>query len=485
MIKQIKNGLRALLPESAFARGVGVLVSGTAGAQALSILAAPLLTRLYRPEDFGLVAVYAGLLALIGVVSSLRYELAIPLPENDQDAANVVVLSLVIVFGTTLLSVPVVIFLGDDIAKALDVPVLARYLWLLPIGVLLGGIYTIFNYWSIRTKHFSTIAGTKLKQVLATIAIQLAAYKLGGIALLLAQVAGQSVGTTSLAKPALARPVFRQVSWRGIRQAAERYRQFPIFSTWAGLINTAGHQLPPLMFAALFSAGAAGFYALAHRVLMLPASLIGSAIGNVFFSHASVENRKGELGILYAKVQDKLVQIGLPPALFLIVAGPELFAIIFGENWRIAGHFAQWLAVGAFAGFVVSPLSMVFTILEKQHVGLVLQAVLFSGRLAAILVGAWMGDLLFAVAFFSIASLFGYSIYIFMMSRYIKSSLLILFKSFVVNLFYSLILLIPVFLSLISKNNLFFYLAISISLLMTLVYYFFIYKNKHFLMFGK
>jgi len=57
MIAKAKSTLRRLLPKNAFAHGVSVLVGGTAGAQALTALAAPLLTRLDSPEDFGLLAV--------------------------------------------------------------------------------------------------------------------------------------------------------------------------------------------------------------------------------------------------------------------------------------------------------------------------------------------------------------------------------------------------------------------------------------------
>jgi O-antigen/teichoic acid export membrane protein len=81
---------------------VSVLVGGTAGAQLITVLAAPLLTRLYSPEDFGLVAVCASLLALIGVISSRRYELAIPLPDDDVEEANVAMLSLLLVAMTTV-----------------------------------------------------------------------------------------------------------------------------------------------------------------------------------------------------------------------------------------------------------------------------------------------------------------------------------------------------------------------------------------------
>src|SRR5690606_42020419 len=64
--------VRKILPTNSFARGVSVLVGGTAGAQMILVLAAPLLTRLYSPEDFGVLAVYVGLLAIAAVVSRDR-----------------------------------------------------------------------------------------------------------------------------------------------------------------------------------------------------------------------------------------------------------------------------------------------------------------------------------------------------------------------------------------------------------------------------
>ena len=104
MIQRTKNAIRTMLPKNTFVYGVSLLLGGTAGAQMLTVLAAPLLTRLYSSEDFGLLSVYTSLLALIGVVSSLRYELAIPLPEDDGEAANVAVLSLIFVGVNTLLT---------------------------------------------------------------------------------------------------------------------------------------------------------------------------------------------------------------------------------------------------------------------------------------------------------------------------------------------------------------------------------------------
>jgi len=370
--------------------------------------AAPILTRLYDPDDFGLLAVYSGILALVLVVASVRYELAIPLPEDEEEAANIAVLSLLIVLGVTALSALGLALFGAKVVDVLGVPALAGYTWLLPFGVLLGGAYTVFNYWAIRTQQFPTIAKTQLRQALATIGIQMFAFKLGSGALIVGQVSGHCVGTLSLARLALQSPAFRAVTWSGVRRAAVRYRRLPIFSTWSALFNTAGAQLPALLFAALFSPVAAGLFMLVNRVLQLPMSVIGSAIGHVFFASAAQAHREGNIAPLVADLYARLCHIGMPPTLVLILVGPDLFAWVFGAEWRQAGEFAQWMAPWFFLGFVSSPLSTLFTIFEREGQGLIFQSVLLFARIAALTYGAAQDDLSLTVILFSTASALSY-----------------------------------------------------------------------------
>ncbi|WP_288370602.1 lipopolysaccharide biosynthesis protein [uncultured Marinobacter sp.] len=430
--------LKRLIPQNAFARGVSVLVGGTAGAQVLLLLAAPLLTRLYTPEDFGLLAVYTGLLALFSVVSSLRYELAIPLPESNTEAANVLILSLLVVLVMTGISGLMVLVAGQEIALALGTPALAKYFWLLPIGVLLSGVYKVFDYWAVRTKVFGDIARTRITQTLSTLAIQLFGFKFGGTALLFGQAGGQGVGSIRLARSALRHKDFYRWSWPGVWQAAKRYKQFPIFSTWSALFNTAGTQLPPLMFAALFSAGAAGLYALAHRVLAMPMSILGDAIGKVFFSNAAEAYREGRLAPLVKNVHGTLAEVAMPACVLLVVVGPELFVLVFGENWRQAGEFARYMAPWLYVVFVTSPLSTLFLVLERENIGMLFQAGLLLSRVLAIFIGAsLMNQLLATVALFAATSAvfwFGFLLWVFVvsgnrMSDVIKPTTNALFKA--------------------------------------------------------
>lgn len=381
-------------------------MGGTASAQLIMVAAAPLLTRLYNPQDFGLLAVYSALLALFSVNSSLRYQLAIPLPACEQEAADVVVLSLICVVSVTLLTTMLVFFTRGYFAELMGLPSIADYLWLLPVGVAFVGAYQTFNYWALRRKAYRSIASTRIKQTLTTLTIQLLGYKTGALALIAGQAGGQGMGSYTLAKTALARPELREWRWPAVWTAAKRYRKFPYFSTWDAFFNTAGAQLPPLMFAALFSTSAAGLYALADRVLAVPMAIVGDAVGKVFLSSAAEAHRAGRIGSLVLGVHKKLVVLALPPTLVLFIAGPQLFVLIFGEEWQQAGVFAKWMAPWLYVVFVTSPLSTLFAILEKQRQGLVFQVILISMRVAAISLGAFYEDVVLTVILFSLASTF-------------------------------------------------------------------------------
>src|SRR5262245_43618883 len=73
------SDIRRRLAERPFLRNVSIMLSGAAAGQMVSILLSPVLTRLYSPQQFGVLSVYSALLAILVVVASLRYELTIPM----------------------------------------------------------------------------------------------------------------------------------------------------------------------------------------------------------------------------------------------------------------------------------------------------------------------------------------------------------------------------------------------------------------------
>ena len=73
---------------SEFSKNVITLFTGTTLAQALPIAVAPILTRLYTPEDFGVFAIFFSITTLFSTIVTARYELAIVLPHEPAEAIH-------------------------------------------------------------------------------------------------------------------------------------------------------------------------------------------------------------------------------------------------------------------------------------------------------------------------------------------------------------------------------------------------------------
>lgn len=385
-----------------FVKNTAVMAGGVAGSQLLLLLATPIITRLYTPQDFGILAVYIGLLGLFSVISSFRYEMAIPIVEKDDEAIDLVFLSLILVSLTSLISCILIIVFGETIAIFLKVPRLESLLWLLPVGVCFVGTYQIFNKYALREKLFKNIAITRISQSVAILTIQLLAYKLGAVALLTAQSIGQGTGALTLSKGVFSR--LRLSNRRKIISVAKKYRRFPLYSSWAGLLNTLGSQLPPLAFASLFSSQVAGYYALAFGLVTAPISLLANAIGSVFLSDAANAWRNGGLGAKIDFIHDKLANVAMPIIITLVFVMPDIFTWVFGAQWTTAGYFAQWMLPWIYLVFVTSPVSTTYEVIGKQSEYLIFQFSLFIVRLCAILYGAHLNDLKYTIVLFSLSS---------------------------------------------------------------------------------
>jgi O-antigen/teichoic acid export membrane protein len=472
MVNSLKNKLTSLVPANAFARGVGVLVGGTVGAQALMVLVSPILTRLYSPDDFGLLAVYGSILIFFTVISSLRYEIAIPIPERKCEALNLVKICIVLVIITSSISIFFVYLFGGHLATVVGKPRLETYLWLLPIGIATIGLYNIFNYWNLRNKNYKTIAKTKFTQSIASIVVQLSCFKLGALALILGQVVGQAFGTSALSKKIISSKDFKIWDAGDLKNTAIKYKKFPIFSTWEGLINAAGSQLPPLLFALFFSASAAGFYMLAHKVLAMPMALIGGAVANVFLTNAAYAYRNDELHKIFEPVYTKLVYIVMPLMLVLIVDAPALFSLVFGKDWEYAGEIARWMTPWLSTVFIASPLSTLFSIVDKQKQGMYFQIIMLFFRLIGILIGFYYQNLILAIASFSILSMLCWLGFLVWACRISNSKPLFMIKKAVNAFTISIMIVSPLIVNkILNLDILYWFLALGLTSIAITIHY--------------
>lgn len=408
MINKIRETIASKLPAGSFARNVITLMTGTTFAQILTIIVAPILTRLYGPEDYGVSALYTSILGIFTVIACWRYELAIVLPKQDKDAANVMALSISICFGMAALTLVLVAFFRIPIANILGAPELAPWLWFMPFSLIAAGLFQAFNYWSTRRKQFGRLAARTITQSTATAGAQLGAGAIlnpGPGGLIGGSIFGQLLATGQLAwqiirdEGSTLRSFINKVD---IKKMLIRYKEFPIFSSWSGMLNTASSMLPALLLGYFFSPTVVGLYTLGHSVLAMPMNVVGRSIAQVFFPQAAEARRNGDLSKLSLEMFQRLLSIGFIPIILITVVAPDLFAIIFGTRWWTAGEYVRWLSLWLLFVFISSPLSNIYSVLERQREGLIVNFIMFSTRLLALVIGGIKGDALFTIALFGV-----------------------------------------------------------------------------------
>lgn len=393
---------------SPFVSNVLKLTSGSVVAQGLGILAAPILTRLFAPEAFGVAALFTSITGIIGVVACLRYELSIMLPKTDEEAANLLGISLCFVLMITGISALIIFFAGDVIAQMLNSPELKKYLWLLPIAVFVGGVFLSLNYWYSRTKHFGRLS---IARIVSSVTMQatkvsagFAGFVSGGV-LIGTTVLGQIVSTIVLGGQIWRdnRRLFKDnIRWERMVAGLRRHKRFPIYSTWSALLNSTSQQMPVLILAFYFSPEVVGYFALGRAVLGLPMSMIGTSIAQVFYQKAAeAHSRAGDLPRVVEEVFKRLVSLGIFPILLLTLIGEDIFIVFFGERWAEGGVYVQILAIWIFFQFISSPISTLFSVLEKQSYGLFFNIVLLGSRAVSLIFGGMTGDITFTLFLFA------------------------------------------------------------------------------------
>jgi O-antigen/teichoic acid export membrane protein len=371
------------------------VAGGTATAQALLLLASPVLTRLYSPADFGVQVVYVAILAMTVIVASLRYEYALPIPQDDGEAVNLLAVCIFLVATTTCLTSLALHCIKGRILAWMAAPGLAPYLWLVPVSILGAGFYQVFNCWAIRKGAYGRIARTKVTQSLTQLTVQVGVGALvkGPLGLLVGDAVGRSNGTRTLAmldwRGDWQR--LRRVSPGGMWRATVRFRRFPAMASGTALMNAFNLRAPGLLLAIYFGPAVAGCFALAQRVFALPSAVVGESVAQVYFGEFARQAKRdaGGLMVLFRGTVRRMFLLGLPLMLTAMGAGWFLFPLVFGPRWREAGVFVVAIAPMALAQFTAACADSTLVVLERQDLALVREAVR-TGLLLSGIVVAWL-----------------------------------------------------------------------------------------------
>jgi len=358
---------------------------GAAAGQMVAVAFAPLITRLYSPEVFGLQGLFLSLVSLLSPAIALRYPMAIVIAADDAEAHHIALLAAGIAFGLSCLLGLMLLVLQGPILMLPGAQALGPLIWFLPLAVFCVALQNVAEFRAARLGRFGRMGAASVAQSF----IANLARVLGG---LFAPVAGILVAITALA-PALHAALLAQrpgaarapINWRESAALLRRYRDFPIYRVPTDMLNSATQSVPVILLAMLHSPAAAGFYVLARSVVNLPSNIIGAAVGNVLYARfAELARQNRPLWPMLMRATLALMALA-PVIIALAWRAPDAFAALFGENWREAGDYARWIAIWVAMMIANVPTTRIVPVIGFQNLQLAYNIALLGLGIAAVL----------------------------------------------------------------------------------------------------
>lgn len=412
LLEKINAKLNA---KGGFLKAVGVLAGGTAFAQALGVMVLPIITRLYSPEDFALFAVYASILGILAVAACLRFEIAIPLPEKNEDAISLFILALLSNICITVLLAVIIYFFQEFILTTIQQPQLTPFVWFIPIGVFFAGLYNALQYWTTRQKQFSMIAKTRMTQSIASSSVQIGGgyFGFGSVGLILGQIISFSAGILRLFISfwKQSKPLFKQTTIVRLKENWKQYDKFPKYSTFEALANVTAIQLPVIIIAAVTIGPEAGYLMLAMKVMAIPMGLIGGAIAQVYLAHAPQYYNRDELRQYTIQTIKQIGKIAIIPIITIGAIAPFVFPIVFGASWTKAGFMLLWMVPWFVMQILSSPVSTCLHVTGNQKMALLLQITGLVIRVGGLLIISITYPM-WAFEYYAISGFIFYAIYL-------------------------------------------------------------------------
>lgn len=351
----------SVIKNSVFLKSVFILSSGTVLAQAIPLLASPLLTRLYSPSDFGLLAVFMALVTSVGPIVTGQYEIAIVVPKSDSKASDLFSSGLWLgLFISTLIFI-IIFFFGDEISNIVGGESLGFWIYFVPIMILFFGLLRLGNYFANRNEFYSYMAKAKFLNAVCIVLINviLGFFGFGFEGLILGNLIGIMFAIVYIYFKSGIYNTPEIFSFNKDKYStAKEFKEYPIYSGSSSFFNGLSLALPVFFLSSYYDASIVGFYAIVNRVLYSPLSFISVSISQVNLKKVtSLIHQNTPILPYLNKLTLGLFSLVAIPMLIIWLYAPSIFSFIFGEEWREAGVFAQILCPAVIIKFVASTLS--------------------------------------------------------------------------------------------------------------------------------
>lgn len=368
-MKRLIERIKTVFSAHPTLRYISTLLSGTVLGQILAIITAPIISRLYSPDQMGVYTLFISVFMTVVPVAGLRYDLAIVLPKSHANA-RLLRNTITIIVGVVSMAATIIFFIfGDAIARWVGHPALGPWLSLGGVAIFTLAQVNSYNYWFTRTLQYKAISINKVQMSgsIAGFQILFSFLSFGGIAgLIVGHVMGQGLAMSTLMYKGAKKSGDEDKATATRKQMLRRYRKMPLLNAPNALVDAIRLNGINLLIGSIYSANAVGQFGQAWRLMQAPVTLITGAVSQVFFQRFSV-TEPGKMEDAVRKSVKYSLVCAIAPFVLLAVIAPWLFPWFLGNGWEQSGYIGQALVPWLFINVATSPISTVFIVTERQQ----------------------------------------------------------------------------------------------------------------------
>lgn len=465
-----------LINSNSFLSNVLKVGTGSIIAQVLGYLFMPLITRLYTPDDFGELAVFMGVFAIISPLVGGKFEVALVLEKQIKNKNILYLLSCVVTLFISFITFIVFIFFGDEIVSIFNLSINTALLFLISILLLFFGFFQANRFYLVSNNYFGVISKMiVLEKTINTISkIFIGFIKPSGLGLIVSETISKTAGffytSLILFKNKLHVNLHNQFSLHEIKTLVKKYKKFPTFELMNDWFDSISNNVPILIFAYYFNNIYVGYYLFANSILKNVITLTSKNFSSVYYKKISETNEIDRKSFT-SKLIATLSVIGFFPFMMISIGGPEIFSFIFGENWLIAGTYAQIFSPYLLILFFLKPINSLYRIYSKQDKLLYFNILNFIVFCLSVTIGGLMDDVFLTIILVSICGVFIYGwIYIWILQK-MRINIFLIIKLTKKYFFISILFLfIPFLIKILSNDEMYFLFSLLISSIFYLMY---------------
>ena len=371
LLNRLRSSFGLYVKKGTFLNHFLVLSSGTVLGQLISVLASPLLTRLYSPADFGLFALFTAMVSTFTPAVCGKYEIALIVPKSNDHGKHLLGIAIYFALFISIILFVVMLITGDTILSFLHTESLGKWSFVVPAALFITGLFNAVSYFSNRQKNYTALAQSRIFRNIVCVTVTVAGglLAIGFSGLLLGYMVSALVAAIFLIYKNYTKfsPLVMRLE-SAKTKIFYQYADYPLYNATTGLLNGLALTLPVFFLSRYFPENIVGYFAIVGQMSQKPLDFISYSVSQIHLKKtADLINQKKPITPYLFKLTFVLVAVVALPTLTMIFWGPNIFSFILGNEWRVAGGYAQIMMSAIAAGFVVSTLSGILEVTKNNE----------------------------------------------------------------------------------------------------------------------